>query len=185
MNYNSEQCSTTRKNTMISNLVEKNSQNIQNLSQSSMPVMVPIQEKDWDTMVELLSMNTELYPKIMELFTRLLTARRMEEIMNVWSESQETMSKESLMRMEKFLETYLKKTESTLEEMKRQEIQVGNRIDEITNASLEKIEWLTMKADDAARMLTRRKVQIQLGIGMLVSSITSVLSVLLCQLLVQ
>ena len=45
-------------------LVARNASGISSMRESSLPVMVPIQEKDWDTMVTLLESAVNFHPKL-------------------------------------------------------------------------------------------------------------------------
>ena len=69
--------------------------------------------------------------------------------------------------------------------MKDHELQAGKKLDKIMKDSVEDMEWEITNLEEVIKLLSKRKVQLQVAIGIAVSSITSVLSVLLCQLLVQ
>ena len=60
MNYSTE------KPTM-DELVARNASGIRSMKELSLPVMVPIQEKDWDTMVNLLESTVSFQPKLYSL----------------------------------------------------------------------------------------------------------------------
>ena len=48
MNYNSDNSTTRTENSLVENLTKKNAQGIAEMRTDALPVMVPIQEKDWD-----------------------------------------------------------------------------------------------------------------------------------------
>ena len=73
MNYNSDNSSTRTENNLVENLTKKNAQGIAEMRTDALPVMVPIQEKDWDTMVSLLQSAVDFQPKVYELMRTLLT----------------------------------------------------------------------------------------------------------------
>ena len=70
MSYNTERPT-------MDELVAKNASAIKNMNGPSMPVMVPIQEKDWDTMVDLLESTVSFQPKLYSLVKQQLAEEQM------------------------------------------------------------------------------------------------------------
>lgn len=58
-------------------LVARNASGIKNMNGPSMPVMVPIQEKDWDTMVTLLESAVNFHPKLYSLVKQQIAEEQM------------------------------------------------------------------------------------------------------------
>lgn len=70
MNYSTERPT-------MDELVAKNASGIRSMKESSLPVMVPIQEKDWDTMVNLLESTVSFQPKLYSLVKQQLSEEQM------------------------------------------------------------------------------------------------------------
>ncbi|ASB42209.1 hypothetical protein ADH66_17010 [Acutalibacter muris] len=58
-------------------LVARNASGIRSMKESSLPVMVPIQEKDWDTMVDLLESSVNFQPKLYSLVKQQIAEEQM------------------------------------------------------------------------------------------------------------
>lgn len=39
------------------------------------------QEKDWDTMLDILQTNAEFYPKVLDMFTELITVKELNQLL--------------------------------------------------------------------------------------------------------
>ena len=63
MNYNTDNQNT---NDLVEDLVQMNGLSVMELQQSKMPMMVAVQEKDWDTMVDLLQRTIEFQPIVFD-----------------------------------------------------------------------------------------------------------------------
>ena len=170
---------TDKKNSTIANLVERNSQNMQNLMQSSMPVMVPIQEKDWDTMLDILQTNAELYPKVLEMFTELITVEEMNHLLEDWSEMEQTKFNQALTDAKTVLHSQQVQAENILRQMKDYELQVGKTLEKITRDSLAKGSELRKEIEKAKEQLDIRTFLIHLAICVGSSVAASVISVIL------
>ena len=85
MNYNLDNSTTRTENGLVENLTKKNAQGIAEMRTDALPVMVPIQEKDWDTMVSLLQSAADFQPTVYELMRTLLTVSKMKMMMEQWS----------------------------------------------------------------------------------------------------
>ena len=174
MNYNSENNYTQEKNSTIANLVERNSQNMQNLMQSSMPVMVPIQEKNWDTMLDILQTNTEFYPKVIEMFTELITVEQMNQLLEDWSEMEQKKFNQALSEAKTVIHSQQVQAENILRQMKDYEQQVGKTLEKITRDSLAKGSELRKEIEKAKEQLDIRTFLIHLAISVSSSAAVSV-----------
>ena len=70
MSYNTERPT-------MDELVARNASGISSMRESSLPVMVPIQEKDWDMMVNLLESTVSFQPKLYSLVKQQLAEKQM------------------------------------------------------------------------------------------------------------
>ena len=182
MNYATENSTTKTENGLVESLTRKNAQGIAEMRKDAMPVMVPIQEKDWDTMVDLLQTAVNFQPKVYELMGRLLTASKMESMMEEWSKTQQGHYRTTLEEMKEKLKTQQTEVENLLHQMKEYEQQAGNRLGEITKDTLEQGKELEKAIARASAKSSRRTWIIRTAISVGASLLAAALSTLLCVL---
>ena len=179
MNYISEN-GTIKNKSMVEQLKEKNKADIQVLKEPHMPVMVPIQEENWDTMVSLLQSCQEFHTEVYELQKTLVTTTQMQSYMESWSKKQLEKYSEKSLEQDKKLAEVLVEITKLLEEMKTYEQQVGKRIEAITSDTWDKGEELQQAIARASMKTERRAWLKRTAISVTASLLAAVLSTLLC-----
>ena len=182
MNYNSENSTTGTENSLVENLTKKNAQGITEMHKNALPIMVPIQEKDWDTMVSLLQSAVDFQPKVYELMRTLLTVSRMKSMMDQWAETEKKHFQEVLGDMASKLNTQQTAVESILLQMKNHEQQAGSHLEKVMNDTLEQGKELEKAIAKAQEKTDRRTWIIRTAISAGASVLAAVLSTLLCAL---
>lgn len=129
MNYNSENSTTRTENSLVENLTKKNAQGIAGMRTDALPIMVPIQEKDWDTMVSLLQSAVDFQPAVYELIQTLLTVSKMKLMMEQWSATEQKHFDSAIKEMEIKLNTQQTAVENILHQMKNHEQLVGSHLE--------------------------------------------------------
>lgn len=148
MNYSTERPT-------MDELVARNASGIRNMKESSLPVMVPIQEKDWDTMVHLLESTVSFQPKLYSLVNQQL--------------SEEQMIFQSLM----------KQIEDSTAQMENLAQQAGKNLEKSLNDSLAKGSQLETAIAKAAKRRSWKTWAIIIVVSMLSSALGATLSALL------
>ena len=183
MNYNSESSTTRTENSLVENLTKKNAQGIAEMRTDALPVMVPIQEKDWDTMLDILQTNAELYPKVLEMFTELITVEEMNQLLEDWSEMEQKKFNQALSEAKTVIHSQQVQAENILRQMKDYEQQVGKTLEKITRDSLAKGSDLQEEILKATKQLDIKTSLIHLAISVSSSVAASVILGLLFLLL--
>lgn len=149
MNYSTE------KPTM-DELVARNASGIRSMKELSLPVMVPIQEKDWDTMVNLLESTVSFQPKLYSLVKQQLSEEQMY--------SQQT----------------LKQIKDSTAQMRNLAQQAGRNLEKSLNASLAKGSQLETAIAKAAKRRSWKTWALIIAVSILSSALGATLSALLC-----
>jgi len=158
----------TEKRTM-DELVARNAGGINSMRGSSMPVMVPIQEKDWDTMVGLLESAVDFQPKVYSLVRQRATPEQMADLLNQYLE-QERMISQSLV-------SQVQESTSQMENLARQ---AGRNLEKSLNDSLAKGSQLEMAISKAAKRRSWKTWVLIIVVSILSSALGAALSALLC-----
>lgn len=182
MNYNSENSTTRTENSLVENLTKKNAQGIAEMRTDALPVMVPIQEKDWDTMVSLLQSAVDFQPTAYELMRTLLTVSKMKMMMAQWSATEQKHFDSAIKEMEIKLNTQQTAVENILHQMKNHEQQAGSHLEKVMNDTLAQGKELEKAIAKAQEKTDRRTWLIRTAISVGASLLTAVLSTLLCVL---
>ena len=182
MNYNSDNSTTRTENSLVENLTKKNAQGIAEMRTDALPVMVPIQEKDWDTMVSLLQSAVDFQPKVYELMRTLLTVSKMDSMLDKWAEIEEKYFNQMLREMASKLNTQQTAVENILLQMKNHEPQVGSHLEEVMKDTLAQGKELEKAIAKAQEKTDRRTWLIRTAISVGASVLAAVLSTLLCAL---
>lgn len=149
MSYNTERPT-------MDELVAKNASAIKNMNGPSMPVMVPIQEKDWDTMVDLLESSVNFQPKLYSLVKQQLTEEQMISNQLVKQIKDSTLQMESLAQ------------------------QAGKSLEKSLNDSLAKGSQLETAIAKAAKRRSWKTWALIIVVSILSSALGAALSALLC-----
>lgn len=182
MNYATESSTTGEENGLLENLIKKNAQGIAEMRRDTMPVMVPVQEKDWDTIVNLLQAAVEFQPEVYKLMEQLLTVSRMRSMMDQWSVKEQEHYRTTLKEMTDRLNAQQTAVENLLLQMKNIEQQAGSRLEEIMSGTLESGRELERAIANASEKTGRGKWLIRTAITVGASALAAVLSTLLCVL---
>ena len=182
MNYNSDNSTTRTENSLVENLTKKNAQGIAEMRTDALPVMVPIQEKDWDTMVNLLQSAVDFQPTVYELMRTLLTVSKMKMMMEQWSVAEQKQFNSAIKEMEIKLNTQQTAVENILFQMKNHEQQAGSHLEKVMNDTLAQGKELEMAIAKAQEKTDRRTWLIRTAISVGASLLAAVLSTLLCVL---
>ena len=149
MSYNTERPT-------MDELVARNASAIKNLNGPSMPVMVPIQEKDWDTMVTLLESAVNFHPKLYSLVKQQM--------------SEEQMISQSLVKQ-------IKDSTAQIENLAQQ---AGKNLERSSNDSLAKGSQLEAAIAKAAKRRSWKMWTLIIVVAILSSVLGAALSALLC-----
>lgn len=182
MNYTTENSTTKTENSLVESLTQKNAQGIAEMRKDALPVMVPIQEKDRDTMVGLLQSAVNFQPKVYELMGRLLTVSKMNSMMEEWSKKQQEHYRKMLEEMNDKLKTQQTAVENLLHQMKDHEQQAGKHLEEVMKDTLAQGKELEKAIVKASEKSSRRTWIIRTAISVGASALAAVLSTLLCVL---
>lgn len=182
MNYNSDNSTTKTENSLIENLTKKNAQGIAEMHTNALPVMVPIQEKDWDTMVSLLQSAVDFQPKVYELMRTLLTVSKMHSMMDQWSTTEQEHFQTAVRELTYKLNSQQTAVENILLQMKNHEQQAGSHLEKVMSDTLEQGKDLEKAIAKAQEKTDRRTWLIRTGISVGASALAAVLSTLLCVL---
>ena len=182
MSYNSDNSTTGTENSLLENFTKKNAQGITQLQMNALPVMVPIQEKDWDTMVSLLQSAVDFQPKVYDLMRTLLTVSRMKSMMEQWTETEKKLFREVLGDMASKLNTQQTAVENILLQMKNHEQQAGSHLEKIMKDTLAQGKELEKAIAKAQEKTNRRTWIMRTAISVGASVLAAVLSTLLCAL---
>ena len=182
MNYNSESSTTRTENSLVENLTKKNAQGIAEMRTDALPVMVPIQEKDWDTMVSLLQSAVDFQPKVYELMRTLLTVSKMKSMMEQWSATEQQQFDKAIKEMTYRLSSQQTAVENILLQMKNYEQQAGSHLEKVMNDTLAQGKELEKAIAMAQEKTDRRTWLIRTAISVGASLLAAVLSTLLCVL---
>ena len=182
MNYNSDNSSTRTENNLVENLTKKNAQGIAEMRTDALPVMVPIQEKDWDTMVSLLQSAVDFQPKVYELMRTLLTVSKMKSMMEQWSSSEQQQFDKAIKEMTYKLSSQQTAVENTLLQIKNHEQQAGSHLEKVMNDTLAQGKELEKAIAKAQEKTDRRTWLVRTAISVGASLLAAVLSTLLCAL---
>ena len=137
-------------------LVARNASAIKNLNGPSMPVMVPIQEKDWDTMVNLLESTVNFQPKLYSLVKQQLTEEQM------------------------IFQSLVKQIKDSTAQMESLAQQAGKNLERSLNDSLAKGSQLETAIAKAAKRRSWKIWALIIVVSMVSSVLGAVLSALLC-----
>lgn len=152
------------------------------MRKDALPVMVPIQEKDWDTMVNLLQSAVDFQPKVYELMRTLLTISKMDSMLDKWAEIEEKYFNQMLKGMADKLNTQQTAVENILLHMKNHEQQAGSHLEKVMNDTLAQGKELEKAIAKAQEKTDRRTWLIRTAISVGASLLAAVLSTLLCVL---
>lgn len=131
MNYTSEKNTTKTEKSLLEQLTEKNKSGLAEMRSSQMPVMIPVQEKDWDTMVSLLQAAVDFQPRVYELMETLLTKDYMNEMLDDWLDVDKNNFDNATNAMNEKFETRQTKAENILHRMEALEQQAGKNLEKI------------------------------------------------------
>ncbi len=179
MSYNLEACDTNYQNSLVEELTKKNSIGLQEMRTNRMPVMVPIQEKDWDTMVSLLQEAVNFQPEIYRLQQTLLTTSGMKEMMRNWSITEQKTFNQSLNMMESKLAYQQTAVENLLHRMESNIEQAGKNLENIMSNTLDKGLQLEAAIAKASVKTDRRTWLIRTAISVGATVMSATLSSLL------
>ena len=182
MNYNSDNSSTRTENNLVENLTKKNAQGIAEMRTDALPVMVPIQEKDWDTMVSLLQSAVDFQPKVYELMRTLLTVSKMKSMMEQWSSSEQQQFDKAIKEITYKLSSQQTAVEHILLQIKNHEQQAGSHLEKVMNDTLAQGKELEKAIAKAQEKTDRRTWLVRTAISVGASLLAAVLSTLLCAL---
>ena len=182
MNNNSDSSTTRTENSLVENLTKKNAQGIAEMRTDALPVMVPIQEKDWDTMVGLLQSAVDFQPKVYELMRTLLTVSKMKSMMEQWSATEQQQFDKVIKEMTYKLSSQQTAVENILLQMKNYEQQAGSHLEKVMNDTLAQGKELEKAIAKAQEKTDRRTWLIRTAISVGALLLAAVLSTLLCAL---
>ena len=149
MNYSTER-------PIMDELVARNASGIRSMKESSLPVMVPIQEKDWDTMVDLLESTVNFQPKLYSLVKQQIAEEQ------TVSHQLVKQIKDSSMQMESLAQ------------------QAGKNLEKSLNDSLAKGSQLETAIAKAAKRRNWKTWVLVIAVSILSSALGAALSALLC-----
>ena len=153
----------------LDELVARNASGISSMRGTNLPVMVPIQEKNWDTMVGLLEDTVSFQPKVYSLMKKLLTDEQMADLLNQYLEEEQSICRTmaaSLQRQEN----------QVLERMENLAQQAGKNLEKSLNDSLEKGSQLEKAIAQAAKRRSWKAWILIIAVSML----GAMFSALLC-----
>ncbi len=182
MSYSSENNTTRSGKNMLDQLTEMNARGVADMRKDYMPMMVPVQEKDWDTMVSLLQSAVDFQPRVYKLMETLLTTSRMSEMMKQWAEIEQENFDTALDSMMNKLNYQQTAVENLLLQMKDSEQQVGKNLESVMKDSLAKGRELERAIAKASEKTDRRTWIIRTAIAVGASTLASVMSAVLCHL---
>lgn len=149
MNYSTERPT-------MDELVARNASGIRSMKESSLPVMVPIQEKDWDTMVNLLESTVSFQPKLYSLVKQQLAEEQM------------------------IFQSLVKQIKDSTAQMESLAQQAGKNLEKSLNASLVKGSQLETAIAKAAKRRSWKTWVLVIAVSMVSSVLGAALSALLC-----
>lgn len=149
MNYSTERPT-------MDELVARNASGIRSMKESSLPVMVPIQEKDWDTMVNLMESTVRFQPKLYSLVKQQIAEEQM---------------------ISRQLVNQIKTSATQMESLAQQ---AGKNLEKSLNASLAKGSQLETAIAKAAKRRNWKTWALIIAVSILSSALGATLSALLC-----
>lgn len=149
MNYSTERPT-------MDELVARNASGIRSMKESSLPVMVPIQEKDWDTMVNLLESTVSFQPKLYSLVKQQLAEEQM------------------------IFQSLVKQIKDSTVQMEGLAQQAGKDLEKSLNASLAKGSQLETAIAKATKQRNWKTWALIIVVSILSSALGATLSALLC-----
>ncbi len=165
---------------MLEQLTAKNAAGIKEMRTERMPTLVPIQEKDWDTMVRLLQAAVDFQPKVFEQMKTLTTAEQMAELQHKQEEVIRGYCNKHLDILKKQMNENLTESKKILSQMKEQNEQAGKNLEKIMRDSLFRGQCLEDAIAEASQQTDRRTWLIRTAISVAASVASAVLSTLLC-----
>lgn len=160
-------CSTEKRT--MDELVARNAGGINSMRGSSMPVMVPIQEKDWDTMVGLLESAVDFQPRVYSLVRQRATPEQMADLLNQYLEQEQAISQS--------LVSQVQESTSRMENLAQQ---AGRNLEKTLSDSLERGSQLEAAIAQAAKRRSWKTWILIIVVSVLASTLGAALSALLC-----
>ncbi len=165
---------------MLEQLTAMNAAGIKEMRTDRMPTLVPIQEKDWDTMVRLLQAAVDFQPRVFTEIKTLTTAEQMAELQHRQEELIRGYCNSHLRILKESMDEKLDESKKILSEMKATEEQAGKNLERIMSDTMARGRALEDAIAKATEQTDRRKWLIRTAISVGASVLSAVLSTLLC-----